>query len=206
MKDQWCVTAFKIAAPEPKTDGPKQPVGRHDLRAKPIRMSFKADRPFYPYREPETEPTARPAGESRLLRVFVAAQGRFAGTLGDGSKAWPGQTVWAGPVDAPRWTTLFQKAKLSDPAKEAGSTIPLLPATDGWWLTEFEDRSSPRPGTDEVYFERSADSSAVARPPHVITTRRTVTVTPWWHAAVYVGVPVALILGALAAWRVLRRA
>ena len=195
VRDQWCVTAFKIAGPGPKKDGVNAPGGRHDLRARPIRMSFKADRPFYPYREPETEPGAHPAAESRSLRVFVAAQGRYAGTLGDGAKAWPGQAVWAGPVDAPRWTSLFQNAKLTE--------TPV--ATDGWWLTEFEDRSSPRPGTDEVYFAPSADASPVARPAHIITTTRTVVVTPWWHAAVYVGVPAVLVLGGLGLWRVLHR-
>ena len=33
------------------------------------------------------------------------------------------------------------------------------------WLTEFEDHSTPRPGTDEVYFKPDADQSPVARPP-----------------------------------------
>ena len=35
------------------------------------------------------------------------------------------------------------------------------------WLTSFEDRSSPRPGTDEVFFSRSDDQSEV-RPEPVI--------------------------------------
>jgi hypothetical protein len=43
------------------------------------------------------------------------------------------------------------------------------------------------------------------RPPIIVTNTRTVVVTPWWHAVVYVGVPVALVLGGLALWRVLRR-
>ena len=34
-----------------------------------------------------------------------------------------------------------------------------------WFLTEFEDRSSPRPGTDEVYFGPAPDQSPVERPP-----------------------------------------
>jgi hypothetical protein len=40
-----------------------------------------------------------------------------------------------------------------------------------WSLTEFEDASSPRPGTDEVYFCASGDPSPVTRPPitHYIT-------------------------------------
>ena len=45
-----------------------------------------------------------------------------------------------------------------------------LPADTGpkeWFLTEYEDRSSPRPGVDEVYFTPSSDQSTVARPPVV---------------------------------------
>ncbi len=188
VQDEWCMTAFKIAsgaAPAARST--------HDaLIAKPIRMSFKADQPFYPYREPEAEV---PAGghAPRTLRVFLAAPARFAGKLGAGE--WPGRTVWSGPVDGGVQGTLFKSATM-DPA----------PAADGWWLTEFEDRSSPRPGTDEVYFACAADQTPVARPPIIVTNVREVVVTPWWHGAVYVGVPVMLALGGLLAWRLLRRA
>ena len=51
----------------------------------------------------------------------------------------------------------------------------------------------------------SADASPVERPPIIVNHARTVVVTPWWHLAVYVGVPVALVLGSLTLWRVLRR-
>jgi hypothetical protein len=166
-------------------------------------MSFKADRPFYPYREPETEQT-KPATEARLLRVFFAAPVRYAGKLGDGTKPWPGQTVWAGPVDAPHWTALYQKLAPTQVPTNGVKPALVLPVADGLWLTEFEDRSAPRPGTDEVYFEPAADQSPVARPPHVITSTRTVMVTPWWHLAVYIGGPTVLVLGGLGAWRLTR--
>jgi hypothetical protein len=203
VDDQWCITAFKIAAPEPKA-GTSAPT-RHELRAKPVRMSFKADRPFYPYREPETEPTAHPQGETRLLRVFIAAPGRVAGKLGAGSKPWPGQTVWSGSVDTKHWASIFSLAKLAGPPLANVGALRQPKADAGWWLTEFEDRSAPRPGTDEVYFERAADQSPVERPVQIIDRTRTVEVTPWWHMAVYVGVPVVLVLTGLIAWRMLRR-
>ncbi|MCI0705568.1 MAG: hypothetical protein L0241_31295, partial [Planctomycetia bacterium] len=79
------------------------------------------------------------------------------------------------------------------------------PATEGLWLTEFEDHSSPRPGTDEVYFARDADQSELNRPPHIVNNVRTVYRTPWWHGAIYYGIPAALILGVLLAWRLARR-
>jgi hypothetical protein len=210
VKDEWCVTAFKIGAKQ--TDDPHgvkaeaSPHTRHSVRAKPVRMSFKADRPFYPYREPTVELPANAVPASRLLRVFVAAPARYAGTLGDGSKPWPGQTVWAGSVESARWDGLFQKAKLTDPLKEDGVSLTVPKSGDGWWLTEFEDRSSPRPGTDEVYFAPSADASPVARPPVIVTSTKKVARTPWWHLVVYFGVPAALVLGGLGAWRLSRRA
>jgi len=188
VNDEWCITAFKIAS-DTKEQGPKPP--HQELRAKPIRMTFKAEKPFYPYREPETEPTAQPI--PRLLRVFVVAPGRFAGKLGDGTKAWPGNVVWAGPIPEGKLGGLFQQAKVANPP------------TAGLWLNEFEDHSSPRPGTDEVYFERDADQAPVARPPHIITNTRVIYRTPWWHGAIYFGVPAALILGVLLAWRLARR-
>jgi hypothetical protein len=168
-------------------------------------MSFKAGKPFYPYREPEAE-QQKAAGEPRLLRVFLAAPGRFAGTLGDGPKPWPGATLWSGPVDAGRWTGVYTHADLTDPPRGKERPPVNLPREAyGYWLTEFEDHSSPRPGTDEVYFEPDLDQSPVARPPRVITSTKVVTVTPAWHAAVLYGVPAALVLGGLAAWRLRRK-
>ncbi len=201
VEDQWCMTAFKIATDAKRVSGP----GRYDLRAKPIRMSFTAEKPVYPYREPVAE---APAGGPlpRTLRVFLAAPARFAAKLGDGSKTWPGQVVWSGPVESNRQSEAFRLAALASAPGPDGKLISRTPpAPEGWWLTEYEDRSSPRPGTDEVYFEKAADQTPVARPPIIIITTRDVVVTPWWHGAVYYGVPVALVVGGLALWRVLRR-
>lgn len=114
--------------------------------------------------------------------------------------------MWSGPVEAARWVNLFQTANLIEPEKKDGKPGIAMPTpVEGFWLTEFEDRSSPRPGTDEVYFEPSADASPVARPPIIVTHTKTIVVMPWWHAAVYFGVPAALVLGSLILWRVLRR-
>ena len=207
VKDEWCITAFKIGAkPTADPDSPNNANGRfrRDLRAKPIRMSFKAERPFYPYREPLAPPD-RPQSGSRLLRVFVSAPTRVAGTLGDGSKAWPGKTEWAKPIDVPQWDSFFRLAKLTDDVKEDGLKVSMPRPAENWWLTEFEDRSSPRPGTDEVYFSPSADTSAVERPAIVVTNTKTVYRTRWWQGVAYLGIPVALFFGGLIAWRLMRR-
>ncbi len=201
VETEWCLTAFKIASGAQPVSGP----GQYDLRAKPIRMSFKAEKPFYPYREPETE-VAVNNPLPRTLRVFLAAPARFAGKFGDGAKPWPGQVVWSGPVESNRQSEAFRlSAVTSVPGADGMLVTRTPPAPEGWWLTEFEDRSSPRPGTDEVYFEKAADQSRVERPPIIVWTTREVIITPWWHGAVYYGVPIALVVGGLLLWRVVRR-
>ena len=154
-------------------------------------------------REPEAEgPVGSPL--PRALRVFLAAPGRFAGKLGDGSRPWPGEVVWAGPVEGPRQASAFRLSGVAG-APDGKGAARTEPSSEGWWLTEFEDRSSPRPGTDEVYFERAADQGPRERPPIVAVTYREVYVTPWWHGAVYVGSLGALALGGALLWRTLRR-
>jgi hypothetical protein len=174
VRDGWVVTAFKIAVDPQSAEKQKAAV---TLGARPVRMSFRTERPFFPYREPEDQRDERAKSVPRLLRVFVAAPTRFAAKLGDGSQPWPGKTVWAGEIEAPRWTDVFRHAK-----------VPTPPATNGWWLTEFEDRSTPRPGTDEVYFEPSVDTSPVYRRPHVVDRM------PWWLGALCCGSPFALFV------------
>lgn len=198
VRDNWVITAFKIASqPEAPTAGAPKGTARGEpparsqqgrtLKSSAVRMSFKAERPFFPYREPADQRDVQAKGVQRLLRVFVAAKHRVSGKLGDGSTAWPGMTVWANAVTGAERGSLLAKAK--------------LPAETGpgeWWLTEFEDRSTPRPGTDEVYFEQAADLSPVARPPHVTV----VYTDPWWAPLVCLGVP-ALMAGATL-WAVVR--
>jgi hypothetical protein len=149
VANDWVMTAFRIAGGKA---GPAEP-GPRGLRGAPVRMSFQTNRPFYPYREPAAE-KAPPTPERRLLRVYFVGAGRFEGTLGSGSGAWPGQTAWADKLTDEQAKALAGRAKLPGPA-------PAGPV----WLTEFEDHSSPRPGTDEVYFKPNASQAPVARPP-----------------------------------------
>lgn len=203
VNDQWCITAFKIAK-WVQENRPKLPVDYLDHTMRPIRMSFKTEKPFYPYREPAVE-HPRPDKTSRLLRVYLAAKTRYTGRLGDGTQPWPGETVWAGPVGLPRWPDVFKLAKLVHTPLQDGKPAFVPPESTDMWLTEFEDRSSPRPAVDEVYFEPSPDPSAVARPPLIITRTQIVSVTPWWHLAIYLGVPFLLVFGGLIVWRLFRR-
>jgi hypothetical protein len=146
--NKWYLTAFKVATGD---------IGGATAQNTAVRISFPTETPFYPYREPEDARTA--AGLSRSLKLYVLSDSRVSGTIGngDGANPFPGRTDWSNPVDAAQVNAVAAVGKL--PA-EIGSRT--------WHLTEFTDASSPRPGTDEVYFATSTDQSAVERPPHVV--------------------------------------
>jgi Uncharacterized protein conserved in bacteria (DUF2330) len=142
----WIITAFKLTK-----DGEE----RDHLGTKSVRMSFHADRPFYPYREPAD--MRQSAQGARVLRLFFLADQRYEGTLGDQGK-WPGSTVWADDVSG----------KVQDLTTPLKLTDALAKSLEGVrYLTEFQDNSNPRPGTDEVYFRPASDQSSRERPPIV---------------------------------------
>ena len=183
IANTWIITAFKIAAAEPpvhfsvvpdnkKGETPKN-VG---LKATAVRMTFKTERAFFPYREPTDQRDAHARNTPRLLRLFVAARQRMEGTIGE-STSWPGKTVWSNAISEAERGELLSKAKL-----------PSETAQGKWRLTEFEDRSSPRPGTDELYFAPAADQGNVAREPRLVTYEN-----PWWLG------PALIVL--IAIWR-----
>jgi hypothetical protein len=123
----WIVTAFKIAK---GAEG--SAVG-----TKAVRMSFKTDRPFFPYREPEE--AGRGTGP-RLLRIYFLGEAAAEGVLGERGK-WPGRVVGGRKLAA------YQQ-------KEALELLKLPAATlkPGAWVTRFEDSSKTRPGNEDVYF------------------------------------------------------
>ena len=108
---------------------------------------------------------------------------------------WPNAQL-AGTEFVGRWGS----RATGDLVTQARSTMPpdnpggLPPETyqDKWWITEFEDRSTPRPGTDELYFEHSLDRGPVARPPIIITTYK----NPWWAGPLVV--IVLIVIGGVA--------
>jgi hypothetical protein len=144
VKDGWIITAFKIA---------RDAGGRPEVSTKALRMTFTTEKPFYPYREPEDmrSPGAHPG---RFLRIFFLGDARMAGVLGEKAGAWPATPVWANRLALARRDELLAKLKL-EPGK-----LPEAP-----WLTVIEDSSSPRPGTDEIYFHPDVHQSALSRPP-----------------------------------------
>ncbi|MGL6095437.1 MAG: DUF2330 domain-containing protein, partial [Fimbriiglobus sp.] len=180
---RWLLTAFKVSA----ADGP--------LRLAPVRLSFSADRPFYPYREPTAATTGK--WRPRSLRVFLLAETEYAGNLGTETDPWPGETKWSKMLG-------FTK---TDGVLTAGKLPEGLHGRD-WHLTEFEDRSSPRPGTDEVYFSPTRDRSDVERPP-IIEKTYVDRVRPRTSLeaviTVFTSLPVLTMIAGLLLLRVVRR-
>ncbi|HEX3315336.1 MAG TPA: DUF2330 domain-containing protein [Gemmataceae bacterium] len=177
LVQKWTITAFKIDADASKNQG--------NVRSKAVKMSFSAERPFFPYREPAAKDPEKASPGGRVLRIFLLSSERMSGTLGN--IPWHAKTVWA---------DRFAVTGFAESLKIPATDFPVSP-----WLTAFEDTASPRPGSAEVFFDPSFDRNIV-HPPDIV------------HYAPPVVVPVELaFLAAIviafvgwAAWRQMRRA
>jgi hypothetical protein len=119
-------------------------------------MTFNTQAPFFPYREPSDQRASSQGNTERLLRVYTfSTAGRMAGTLGKAG-VWPGVASYAKPADGIVLGAITQA--IPDYA---------APPNSGW-LTRFDDTSSPRPGTDEVYFAAAPSLGELTPPPNVI--------------------------------------
>ena len=133
LDQRWYITAMKVAADKNTPDKP--------ILADALRISFKTNRPLFPYREPDSLKDARKLNvEDRLLRIYFIGETRYAGTLGAGH-AWSGKPVWSGPLQADQKSALLQKLRLPS------STGP-----QSWWLTEFEDDWKYGTAPSDLYF------------------------------------------------------
>lgn len=153
VAEHWKLTAFVIAS---SGDGEAQ---RYEVATKAVQMTFPAERPFYPYREPQLETTvetdAKLVPSSRVLRVFFASDARYAATLA--GAPWSARVLHAAPLAAP----------------PSGDLAPVLGAQRH--LTVFVDDSSPRRGIEELYFAPAPDQ-AVVRQSAIIVDAEPVTV------------------------------
>jgi hypothetical protein len=147
----WYITAFRISKTETS--------GASGIAARPVRITFETDRPFYPYREP-ADARSKPASEaqSRLLRLYVLADQKMEGHLGE-SDTVPAKTVWANRLPA------FDGGNLNRLFPSENGTAANVINSSTLYLTEFEDHSSPRPRTDELFLLPTADQTTVERPP-----------------------------------------
>jgi hypothetical protein len=147
VEAQWKITALKVAkSKEEKQD--------KTVAASALRMTFKTDRPLFPYREPDSKSAADALGaHQRLLRIYFLADARYQGELTKDT-AWTGKIAWADKLSA-------------DDRKKALELLK-LPETTGpeeWWLTEFEDQWPYSVAPADVYFSRDTEQSTVKRPP-----------------------------------------
>jgi hypothetical protein len=146
IKKGWKFTAFKIA---------KATADQPAVSMAAVKMTFTTDRPFYPYREP-ANPALAKNPPPRLLRVYFLGDKIVDGTIGTGKDPWPATVPWCNVVNSAVRETMCRQLKL-----------PESPATQSWSLTEFEDRSSPRPAVDDVYFGDSENQRPRERPPAI---------------------------------------
>ena len=134
VQQGWIITAFKIAATETA----------RRLDASSVRMTFKTDRPYFPYREPASVGTPAP----RALHVYFLGKERVDGKLGV-HDAWPSRPRWSGNLSDSDLAQLVKLLKLE----------PLSPSIRR--LTAFYDASSSRHGREDLYFHTAADQSVL---------------------------------------------
>ena len=106
VQAKWKITAFKIAAGK-RSD---------DIATSAVRMSFKAEKPFYPYREPADMREKHDSAAKRRLRVFFVAAERYAGSLAGVEGGWPAKVKLAAPVeDRRRRLVAFKRCRSGVP-------------------------------------------------------------------------------------------
>lgn len=167
----WMITAFKVA----KDTDLKN---RKDVSASALRMSFKTDRPLFPYREPDSRSAAQALQASyRLLRIYFLAEARYQGELTK-DMPWTGKTAWAGAVSAENRQKILNMLQLPDNSGPAA-----------WWLTEFEDVWPYRVAPADVYFARDPDQKPIKREPIIKYVQSNVPRDVWAFA-----IPAVVIL------------
>jgi hypothetical protein len=115
--------------------------GAKSVAAPALRISFKTDRPLFPYREPDPTVHAKALGlKKRLLRIYFIAEARYRGELIK-DEPWTGQVAWADKLTPQTRQKVLERLKL-----------PPTTGPDTWWLTEFEDDWPYRAAPADVYF------------------------------------------------------
>ncbi len=147
VEQGWKITALKVA----KEEGQQ---AEKQLGAAALRLSFKTDRPLFPYREPDPSKAAEALNASqRLLRIFFVADKRFQGDLTKESP-WTGSVAWSDKLSADKKTELLKHL-----------TLPETTGPSEFWLTEFEDYWPYKPAPADLYFSADARQETVKRPP-----------------------------------------
>ena len=159
VEAKWTVTAFKVAMADPAAP---------TAATSAVRMSFPTERPFFPYREPDS--TSVVPDQVRLLRVYVVAAGPVQGTLTARPPDRPGRN------DADRgtfpivWANSLPPDGRPDLARLLALPAGAVPADA--YVTEFENRHFDRGSAGDAYFTPDPGRRPVERRPHVRYTTR----------------------------------
>jgi hypothetical protein len=131
---KWKISAFKIAY---RATG-------ETFATSPVKMSFQTDQPFFPYREPSNQRVQDQNQPQRVLRLYVLSDSKMDAQIAE-SGSWPGRIVWSDKLDPKERASGIQQLGVDLPSNA--------------WMTTFEDQSSPRPGTDDLFFGPAKDQN-----------------------------------------------
>lgn len=132
----WHFTVLKVA---------KGKLAAKEIKTSALRISFRTERPLFPYREPASAAAKEKLDvSSRLLRIYFIADARYRGQI-DGGRKWSGKAVWSNDITRYR-ERLLRELKL-----------PESMGPQKWWLTEFEDHWPYEKAAGDVYFTRDPE-------------------------------------------------
>lgn len=139
LEQRWYMTAMKIAKDRDNRASAA-------IAASALRITFKTDRPLFPYREPDSRHDAALLDASaRILRIYFVAESRYEGRF-PSSQDWGGTARWSRPMRSDQRSKLLQYLGLPESTGPAEA-----------WLTEFEDHWPYSRAPGDVYFSESAD-------------------------------------------------
>jgi hypothetical protein len=145
LKDGWHITAMKVTKD-------REARLKSEVSAAALRISFKTDRPIFPYREPDSRSDAARLGVGhRLLRIYLVAESRYEGRFSSESR-WSGRTRYSQPLRKEDRTELLRHLDLPESTGPAEA-----------WLTEFEDSWPYGKASGDVVFTPSTDQRKLTR-------------------------------------------
>jgi len=128
----WVITAFKYADGSTRTN-----VGA-------VRMSFRTERPVFPYRVPSDQHVDLNKGRGNTLSAFVIGPGKAEGSLGEGANASP----WASK-SLVRYSKPIAKGTLLGLLRGA---IAQDDFNEPMWLMAIDDTTWPS-GSEDLWFD-----------------------------------------------------
>jgi hypothetical protein len=145
LTDGWHITAMKVTKD-------REARLKSEVSASALRISFKTDRPIFPYREPDSRSDAARLGVGhRLLRIYLVAESRYEGRFSPPGR-WSGRARYSRPLRKEGRTELLRHLNLPESTGPAEA-----------WLTEFEDAWPYGKAPGDVVFFPSTDQRELTR-------------------------------------------